>query len=156
MVGDPVQGQSAWAFTQSISGILIALMSPFLGAMADAGGRRKPYIFFFQVLLALGCCACGGLSQPPDLASRSAGRSSWRRSAPRCRSCSTTPSCPTSCGPSAWAGCRLRLGPGLCRLADRARRRAGGLRFDAAAFADPSHELERLIGPASALWLASS
>ena len=40
LVGDPVKGQSAWAFTQSASGILIALMSPFLGAMADAGGRR--------------------------------------------------------------------------------------------------------------------
>ena len=57
MVGDPVAGQSAWAFTQSTSGILIALMSPFLGAMADAGGPRKPYIFTFQLLLALGCIA---------------------------------------------------------------------------------------------------
>jgi UMF1 family MFS transporter len=55
LVGDPVKGQSAWAFTQSTSGILIALMSPFLGAMADAGGRRKPYIFAFQLLLAAGC-----------------------------------------------------------------------------------------------------
>ena len=55
LVGDPVKGQSAWAFTQSASGILIALMSPFLGAMADAGGRRKPYIFAFQILLAVGC-----------------------------------------------------------------------------------------------------
>lgn len=57
MVGDPVAGQAAWAFTQSSSGILIALMSPFLGAMADAGGRRKPYIFTFQLLLVLGCIA---------------------------------------------------------------------------------------------------
>lgn len=57
MVGDPVAGQAAWAFTQSTSGILIALMSPFLGAMADAGGPRKPYIFTFQLLLALGCGA---------------------------------------------------------------------------------------------------
>src|SRR4029450_970571 len=57
MVGNPVEGQAAWAFTQSTSGILIALMSPFLGAMADAGGRRKPYIFTFQLLLVLGCIA---------------------------------------------------------------------------------------------------
>jgi UMF1 family MFS transporter len=57
MVGDPVAGQSAWAFTQSTSGILIALMSPFLGAMADAGGSRKPYIFVFQLLVGLGCFA---------------------------------------------------------------------------------------------------
>lgn len=57
MVGDPVAGQAAWGFTQSASGILIALLSPFLGAMADAGGPRKPYIFAFQLLLALGCLA---------------------------------------------------------------------------------------------------
>jgi UMF1 family MFS transporter len=57
MIGDPVAGQSAWAFTQSASGVLIAVMSPFLGAMADAGGRRKPYIFAFQVLVVLGSAA---------------------------------------------------------------------------------------------------
>lgn len=55
MVGNPVDGQAAWAFTQSASGVLIALMSPFLGAMADAGGPRKPYILTFQLLLVLGC-----------------------------------------------------------------------------------------------------
>jgi UMF1 family MFS transporter len=57
MVGDPVKGQAEWAFTQSTSGIIIAVLSPFLGAMADAGGRRKPYIFFFQCLVAVGCFA---------------------------------------------------------------------------------------------------
>jgi len=66
MVGNAVEGQAAWAFTQSTSGILIALMSPFLGAMADAGGKRKPYIFAFQLLLGLGCAALWwGLSRPP-------------------------------------------------------------------------------------------
>ncbi|HKU94272.1 MAG TPA: MFS transporter, partial [Vineibacter sp.] len=50
-------GQSAWAFTQSASGFAIALLSPFLGSMADAAGRRKPFIFIFQLLLALGCVA---------------------------------------------------------------------------------------------------
>ncbi|HYI05204.1 MAG TPA: MFS transporter, partial [Reyranella sp.] len=55
MIGDPIKGQADWAFTQSTSGIIIAVLSPFLGAMADAGGRRKPYIFFFQCLVAIGC-----------------------------------------------------------------------------------------------------
>ena len=50
-------GQSAWAFTQSASGFAIALLSPFLGAIADAAGRRKPFIFVFQLLLAVGCIA---------------------------------------------------------------------------------------------------
>ena len=49
------RARPTWAFTQSTSGIIIALLSPFLGAMADAGGRRKPYIFFFQCLVAVGC-----------------------------------------------------------------------------------------------------
>ena len=57
MIGNPVQGQTAWAFTQSTAGIIIAILSPFLGAMADAGGRRKPYILAFQLLLAAGCVA---------------------------------------------------------------------------------------------------
>ena len=75
MVGDPVKGQAAWAFTQSTSGILIALLSPFLGAMADAGGRRKPYIFAFQLLLVVGCAACGGpIPTGPISRARSAGR----------------------------------------------------------------------------------
>src|SRR5450631_2121281 len=57
MVGNAIEGQAAWAFTQSTSGILIALMSPFLGAMADAGGPRKPYMLTFQLLLGVGCAA---------------------------------------------------------------------------------------------------
>ena len=59
MIGDPIKGQAEWAFTQSTSGIIIAVLSPFLGAMADAGGRRKPYIFFFQCLVAIGCFTLG-------------------------------------------------------------------------------------------------
>ena len=105
MVGDPVKGQAAWAFTQSTAGILIALMSPFLGAMADAGGRRKPYVFVFQLLLFSAAPRCGGpIPTGPSWQARSPGRWCWRRSVRRCRSCSTTRSFPTSCGPSAWAG----------------------------------------------------
>jgi len=48
-------GQSALAFTQSAAGILLALLSPFLGSMADITGRRKPYILIFQALTAIGC-----------------------------------------------------------------------------------------------------
>jgi UMF1 family MFS transporter len=69
MIGDPVKGQSAWAFTQSAAGIIIAVLSPFLGAMADAGGRRKPYVFFFQLLLVIGCTGLWwAYPHRPDLA----------------------------------------------------------------------------------------
>lgn len=55
MIGDAVQGQAAWANLMAVSGVAIAVLSPFLGAMADAGGRRKPYLLFFQALTCIGC-----------------------------------------------------------------------------------------------------
>lgn len=153
MIGDPVQGQSAWAFTQSISGILIALMSPFLGAMADAGGRRKPYILFFQVLLGIGCIALWwAYPNRPDLAR-----------------------------PIGWAvilatvGAEMSIVFNNAQLPNIARpERMGwlsgfgwGLGYVGGLIAlgivlavhfsigeDPSYTLERLTGPASALWLA--
>lgn len=54
-IGDPVRGQSLWGYTQSIAGITIALLSPMLGAVADAGGPRKPFILVFQAFMVIGC-----------------------------------------------------------------------------------------------------
>ncbi|MGB5092656.1 MAG: MFS transporter [Parvibaculum sp.] len=54
-VGDPVHGQTIWGYVQASAGVIIALTSPFLGAMADAAGRRKPWIVTFMVMCALGC-----------------------------------------------------------------------------------------------------
>ena len=153
MIGDPVKGQAAWAFTQSTSGILIALMSPFLGAMADAGGRRKPYIFFFQTLLFVGCASLWwAYPNRPDLA-----------------------------GPIAWAVVLATVGAEMSIVFNNAQlpnivrpERMGwlsgfgwGLGYVGGLIAlgivlaaqfllgpDPSHRLERLTGPASALWLA--
>ena len=42
LVGDPVRGQSLWGDLNSLAGLIIALIAPILGAIADAGGRRKP------------------------------------------------------------------------------------------------------------------
>jgi MFS transporter, UMF1 family len=166
MVGDPVRGQAEWAFTQSTSGVLIALMSPFLGAMADAGGPRKPYIFAFQVLLALGCVSLW-----------------W-----------AYPGRPDLVGPISWAVVIATIGAEMSIVFNNAQLPSivrpermgwlsgfgwglgycGGLialfvvlavsmpaMFGLAASNDrplfgldpASHELERLIGPASVLWL---
>lgn len=54
-IGDPVRGQSLWGYTQAIAGITIALLSPALGAIADAGGPRKPFILVFQAFMVVGC-----------------------------------------------------------------------------------------------------
>ncbi len=51
--GDGAEGQTLWAYTIGISGILIAFASPILGAIADAGGRRKPWLFVFTALCAI-------------------------------------------------------------------------------------------------------
>src|SRR3979411_2483383 len=39
---DPASGQALWGFATAAAGLMIALMSPVLGAIADASGRRKP------------------------------------------------------------------------------------------------------------------
>jgi UMF1 family MFS transporter len=57
IVGDPVRGQALWAAIQGYAGLAIAVLAPFLGAIADAGGRRKPWIGFFAVVLAMSTAA---------------------------------------------------------------------------------------------------
>lgn len=53
---DPATGQSLWGFATASAGILIAVLSPVLGAIADASGRRKPWIAAFGAMLVIGSC----------------------------------------------------------------------------------------------------
>lgn len=53
LVGDPVRGQAYWGDISAIGGALIAILAPFLGAIADLGGRRKPWIIAFTFILAV-------------------------------------------------------------------------------------------------------
>ena len=152
MIGDPVKGQTAWAFTQSAAGVIIAVLSPFLGAMADAGGRRKPYVFAFQLLLFAGCaCLWWAYPNRPDLA-----------------------------GPIGWAVIAATVGAEMSIVFNNAQlpnivrpERIGWLSgfgwglgyvgglialfavlgFQFTRGADPTFTLERLTGPASSIWL---
>src|SRR5664279_1879671 len=54
VAADPASGQSLWGFATAAAGLLIALLSPVLGAIADASGRRKPWIAAFGALLVIG------------------------------------------------------------------------------------------------------
>jgi MFS transporter, UMF1 family len=54
VAADPASGQSLWGFATAAAGLMIALMSPVLGAIADASGRRKPWIAAFGALLVIG------------------------------------------------------------------------------------------------------
>ncbi len=50
VVGDAARGQSLWGFAMGLSGLVIALTSPVFGAIADVGGRRKPWVAAFTLL----------------------------------------------------------------------------------------------------------
>lgn len=54
IVGDRVRGQTLWGYTIALSAVLVALLGPPLGAIADAGGQRKPWIFVFGSFCILG------------------------------------------------------------------------------------------------------
>jgi UMF1 family MFS transporter len=57
LAATPADGQALWGFATAAAGIVIAVLSPILGAIADAAGRRKPWIAAFSVLLVIGCVA---------------------------------------------------------------------------------------------------
>lgn len=50
LVDDPAAGQAAWGYTVTVSGIVIALLSPIMGSIADASGSRKKWIGFFAII----------------------------------------------------------------------------------------------------------
>jgi UMF1 family MFS transporter len=54
VAANPASGQALWGFATAAAGLVIALMSPVLGAIADASGRRKPWIAAFGALLVIG------------------------------------------------------------------------------------------------------
>jgi UMF1 family MFS transporter len=54
VASDPADGQAMWGFATAAAGLVIALLSPVLGAIADASGRRKPWIAGFGALLVIG------------------------------------------------------------------------------------------------------
>lgn len=53
IVGDEVAGSAQWGYALALSGILIALLSPPLGAIADDYGARKKFLIFFSLLCVI-------------------------------------------------------------------------------------------------------
>ena len=53
---DPARGASLWAYATGIAELIAAALAPVLGAIADAGQPRKPWIAGFSVLLVVGLC----------------------------------------------------------------------------------------------------
>lgn len=50
-------GAAQWGFMQGAAALAIALLSPVLGAIADRGGRRKPWLAVFTILMIVGSAA---------------------------------------------------------------------------------------------------
>lgn len=44
VIPDGVKGQATWSYLTSFASVIIAIAAPILGAIADAGGRRKPWL----------------------------------------------------------------------------------------------------------------
>ncbi|HLW27110.1 MAG TPA: MFS transporter [Kiloniellales bacterium] len=61
-----VEGTAQWGYTLSLAGICIVILSPIFGAIADQGGRRKPWLATFSGL-SMAACALLWFTQPsPD------------------------------------------------------------------------------------------
>ena len=58
VIPDPVQGQARGATSPPPRALMVAIAAPMLGAIADAGGRRKPWLAACMIIglpLMLGC-----------------------------------------------------------------------------------------------------
>lgn len=54
LVGDGTTAQSAWGFGIGTAGIVIAVLAPVLGALADTGGNRIRWIWLFSIMYVVG------------------------------------------------------------------------------------------------------
>lgn len=54
VVGDGSQAQTIWGYGIAVAGIMVALLAPLLGAVADRSGKSMPFIWFFSLLYVIG------------------------------------------------------------------------------------------------------
>lgn len=53
VIQDEVAGTRAWGNIVGIAGVVIAILAPILGAVADQSGRRKPWLIIFTLLCVI-------------------------------------------------------------------------------------------------------
>ena len=92
LASDPVSGQAAWGWATAAAGLVLAGLAPVLGSVADAGGRRKPWLASACAVLAI-ASALLWFAAPgrPGAFGLALVLSRSRRSRPRSRRPSTTP-----------------------------------------------------------------
>jgi MFS transporter, UMF1 family len=60
-------GQSLWSFANGLAAFVVALASPILGAIADQGGRRKPWLFALSLISIVATAALWFVRPDPGL-----------------------------------------------------------------------------------------
>lgn len=66
VAADPISGTEAWGTAISLSALAIAVASPILGAIADRGGARKPWLAAFTALCVMATFALWWVAPSPD------------------------------------------------------------------------------------------
>ena len=54
VIGDGTKAQSAWGFGIGAAGVVIAILAPILGAIADNSGNRVRWVWLFSVMYFVG------------------------------------------------------------------------------------------------------
>ncbi|MGY9048060.1 MAG: MFS transporter, partial [Rhodobacterales bacterium] len=54
LIGDGTTAQAAWGLGIGAAGVVIAVLAPVLGALADTGGNRLRWIWLLSVLYVIG------------------------------------------------------------------------------------------------------
>ncbi|HEX9809257.1 MAG TPA: MFS transporter [Alphaproteobacteria bacterium] len=68
VAADPISGTAAWGTAVTASALAIAAASPVLGAIADRGGARKPWLAAFTALCVAGTAALWWVRPDPSFA----------------------------------------------------------------------------------------
>ncbi len=63
-----IEGAAQWGYAAALAGLIVALCSPILGAIADYEGRRKPWLFGLTILTVISALALWFVKpQPSDI-----------------------------------------------------------------------------------------
>ena len=54
IAADGTAGLAQWGWAVGISAVIVAILSPFLGAVADSGGHRKRFLFISTLVCIFG------------------------------------------------------------------------------------------------------
>ncbi len=65
VASSPIEGTAIWGYAMSLTALAVAVAGPVFGAIADHGGRRKPWLFVFTAISVFGCAMLYGTRPDP-------------------------------------------------------------------------------------------